>query len=156
MRSIHCLIVAALCTAQLSAGELFDALVEFKTDFRISVRDLNVEVLEQGITLRAVDDLVEVRQSDGVKTKIGVGYRAYHLEFAYTGRRIELDKFDRVEFYSGEERIFTLSVRDGSRQITANEQAGFEVNFIAINLEDVPLLMLDQCDRINFAASPKR
>ncbi|HKK19698.1 MAG TPA: hypothetical protein VJ952_13545 [Opitutales bacterium] len=137
--------------SSLNAREsIFEQLAVVKTDFKITIEDVSLEVPTQGITLRAVEAREEHRISREEKQINDFAYRAYHLEFSFKRKYKFPDGFDVVEFYRGNDVIRRISLSSSDRKFSAAEGRLYEDNFIAISLEGVPLVMLDSVDRVNF------
>lgn len=124
----------------------FDALVETPTNFKITFDNSTAKVLSQGITQRAVVD--SLKNAEGVIETIT--YQAYHLEFAFQQKVSNSRQYSSIEFYNGNTVIHVMPLSDPSRKITTTRNRLNESNYLAINLEGVPLIMLNDVTRINF------
>jgi hypothetical protein len=152
MRNYGLLLLTLLLPfSALDANEsIFEQLTVVKTDFKITIEDVSLEVPSQGITLRAVEAKEEHRINSEETQINDFAYQAYHLEFSFK-REYKFPKgFDVVEFYRGNNVIHRISLRSSDRKFSAAEGRLYEDNFIAISLRGVPLIMLDSVDRINF------
>lgn len=147
MRLFLALPLLSLLTFQtLVAEPVFDALALSRTDFKITFDNSTAKVLSQGITRRAVLD--KVKKQDGDSETIT--YQAYHLEFTFEQKFSNSREYATIEFYNGNTIIHVMSLSDPSRKITTTRNRLKESNYLAVNLEGVPLIMLDDVTRINF------
>jgi len=149
------LLWGAAVEAASSNYPIFRSLMVSETTFDIRVNDLPAAIPVQGITLRAVyhppaEATLDFGSDRSQRVKSGAaGYRAYHLEFLYRDRKIDYTELTRVDFRKGVEVIYTISIDEStSRMSNGNEPVG-EVRAFAINLENVPLAILDEVDIIN-------
>lgn len=152
MRYIYCVLFGLLGFVISSFGEesIFKQIASAKTEFKITLNDVELEVAAQGLTLRAVRDRIVHNVSSDDKQINDIAYQAYHLEFAFEHKYRVRDGFEVVEFYDGNDVIHTISIESPSRKITTTNGRRYEANYMAINLEGVPLVMLDSVTRINF------
>ncbi|MGJ8654103.1 MAG: hypothetical protein ACSHX8_12590 [Opitutaceae bacterium] len=147
MRLLIALSLLSLLTFQTTFAEpVFDALALSRTDFKITFENSSAKVLSQGITRRAVIDTVESKDGDSET----ISYQAYHLEIAFEQKFSNSRDYKSVEFYNGNTVVYSLSLTDPSRKIMTTRNRIHESNYLAINLEGVPLIMLDDVTRINF------
>ncbi|MEM7790685.1 MAG: hypothetical protein AAF546_04720 [Verrucomicrobiota bacterium] len=150
MKYVSLFILLFLAGLQGSFAEsIFESLREAKTDFQITFNDKPVTILKQGITLRAVKETIHVKKGGSDLISNTVAYQAYHLEFAFKFRFTRRD-YSLIEFYRGNDVIHTESIEHPSRRITVSNVDRFEPNYLGINLEGIPLVILDSVDRINF------
>lgn len=147
-------LVLSSASADKAGGSLFEALIVAETKFTFTVNDSPLKVARQGITLRAVLTEEKIKEGEDKQTTgPGRAYRSYHLEIAY-----ELDFIDRrdyaaVEFYRGTDLIHRLPLKDSSRSLQTSSGQRYDFNYLAINLEGLPLVLLDSVDRVNFRKS---
>jgi len=132
---------------------IFERVVVAETHFKITLNDVALEVAAQGLTQRAVRDQVVYNKGKDREQVNDITYQAYHLEFAFRQKYRVRDGFEVIEFYEGNDIIHTISIESPSRTITSTNGRRYETNFLAINLEGIPLVMLDSVDRINFRRS---
>ncbi|MGJ8640999.1 MAG: hypothetical protein ACSHYA_16530 [Opitutaceae bacterium] len=143
LRSILCFF---LISSVLSGASTFDAFAVEVTDFNITFDNSNAKVLRQGITQRAVVD--SLKNKDGeVET---IAYQAYHLEFAFEQKFSNNRQYASIEFYNGNKVIHVMPLTDPSRKLTTTRNRLRESNYMAVNLEGLPLILLDDVTRINF------
>ncbi|WP_269523157.1 hypothetical protein [Coraliomargarita parva] len=142
------LLVLFLCNPLLRAESVFEQLQLVETDYRVTVDDIELKVIQQGISLRAVVDERAIQSPEDETVTNHVGYRSYHLELAFDP---SLDRFhySRLEFYKGNELLHRMSISDDSRTMKTSNQRVYRRHFMAVNLKDVPLTLLDEADRIN-------
>lgn len=155
MRFIYCLLFGFFSFVSLSLGQetIFKQVAVAETQFRITLNDVELEVASQGLTRRAVRDKIVHNIAKDDEQINDVAYQAYHLEFAFEQKYRVRDGFEVVEFYEGNDVIHSISIRRPSRKITTTNGRRYEANFMAINLEGVPLVMLDSVTRINFRSA---
>jgi len=146
----HLALLLSLCLALPLSGSVFESLVEAETEFEFTVDDAPLEVFRQGITLRTVRETHRVKVKDGEDATNHTAYRAYHLEIAYPLEQVGRRNFATIEFYQGTELRHRMSLKGGSRTMKSSEPQRFEANYLAINLQGMPLTLLDDIDRINF------
>ncbi|CAA6693547.1 Unannotated [Lentimonas sp. CC19] len=139
-----------ITTLAVSAETIFESLRDAPTDFEFTVNDSPLAVSEQGITQRAVTKEVNYKNSEGVVFVNHLAYRSYHLAVAYEWKFMGQQDFAAIEFYQDDELIHEMTLTDESRQMASSETRRYKQNFLAINLQGVPLAMLDSVDRINF------
>lgn len=135
-----------LLFSSLAAESIFESVAIAKTDFKITFDNATAEVVTQGITQRAVTEAIKGK--DGAQDHIA--YQAYHLEFAFKQKFSNQRKYSTIEFYRGNTVIHVMELSDPSRKISTTRNRLNESNYMAINLEGIPLLMLDDVTRINF------
>jgi hypothetical protein len=128
------------------AEPVFNTLALKQTDFKITFDNSTAQVLSQGITQRAVID--SITNKDGSETTIA--YQAYHLEITFQQRFSNQREYASVEFYNVNTVIHVMSMTDPSRKLTTTRNRLRESNYLAINLEGTPLIMLNDVTRINF------
>ncbi|MEM1222116.1 MAG: hypothetical protein AAGH40_05075 [Verrucomicrobiota bacterium] len=135
-----------------SAESIFESLREAETDFQITFNNEPVAILEQGITLRAVKETINVKNRGSELVSNSIAYQAYHLEFAFKSQFKRSD-YSQMEFYQGNDLIHSMHIWGShpiSRRITVHNIDRFESNYLGINLEGISLVILDSVDRINF------
>ena len=142
-------LLVLIATLTVSAETVFESLLDAPTNFRFTVNDSPLVVSEQGIAQRTVTEEIRYKNSEGVEFVNHRAYRAYHLEFAYDLKFIAQQNFGVIEFYQGDDIIHEISLTETSRQMTSSGTRRYKKNFLAINLQGVPLTMLDSVDRIN-------
>ncbi len=151
-----CVLVSLLCLASALGAQssIFEQLIVAPTDFEITLNDFPFEeVAAQGITLRAVSEKVTYNKGKETEQTNDFAYRAYHLEFAFKQKYKVRGGFEVIEFFEGDEVVHTIFISNPSRKISTTNGRRYDTNFIAINLEGVPLVMLDSVTRINFRRS---
>jgi hypothetical protein len=153
-REFFYLSLSFILTLSATAQTVFESLrATPPTDFKITVNDAPLQVSTQGITLRAVIDEIRKTNKDGQEVINHLAYRAYHLEFCGELKFIDKQNYAVVEFYEGHEILHEIEITDPSRRISTTSGRRYDKNFMAINLEGIPLVMLDSVDRINFRRS---
>ena len=135
----------------LSAESPFQKLAVAETDFRFTVDDSPLKVMRQAITLRAVVREHPVESAGEEKCTDHTAYRAYHLELAYELDFIDRKNYAAVEFYKGKDLLHRLPLKAPSRTMTGSAGRRYELNHLAVNLEGVPLVLLESADRVNFS-----
>lgn len=155
MRYIYCLVLGLLSFASSSFGQetIFKHVAIAETEFKITLNDVELEVATQGLTRRSVRDKIVHNIGKDDEQINNVAFQAYHLEFAFKQKYRVRDGFEVVEFYEGNDVIHSISIRSPSRKITTTNGRRYEANFMATNLEGVPLVMLDSVTRINFRSA---
>ena len=144
------LLLSSILTLSATAQTIFESLGSIPTEFKITVNDTPLIVSTQGITLRAVTDEIRKINKDDEEVINHLAYRAYHLEFCYELKFIDKRQYAVVEFYEDHKILHTIAITDPSRRISTTSGRRYEKNFMAINLEGIPMVMLDSIDRINF------
>lgn len=144
------LLLSSILTVSATAQTIFESLGAIPTEFKITVNDAPLVVSTQGITLRAVTDEIRKINKDDEEVINHLAYRAYHLEFCYDLKVVDQRNYAVLEFYEGHKILHAIEITDPSRRITSNNGRRYDKNFMAINLEGIPMLMLDSVDRINF------
>ena len=130
------------------AESIFETLALKQTAFEITFGNSNAKILSQGITQRAVVDTIDKKDKDEPSETIS--YQAYHLEFAFEQKFSNSKRYKLIEFYNGDTVLHVISLADPSRKVTTTRNELNESNYMAINLEGVPLIMLNDVTRINF------
>ncbi|HAV13224.1 MAG TPA: hypothetical protein DCX06_07020 [Opitutae bacterium] len=141
---LSCLCLFAV--SSLSAESVFRSLSVAPSAFEITFDNASAKVLSQGITLRAVVDYRIGKDGE----KLPFSYQAYHLEFTFKQKFSNRRKYASIEFYKGNTIVHVISLTEPNRKITTTRNRLNESNYMAINLEGVPLIMLDDVTRINF------
>ncbi|NNJ70834.1 MAG: hypothetical protein HKP10_06040 [Kiritimatiellales bacterium] len=128
-----------------------DQLKVADCNFKILYEGEEVQVQRQMITLRAVSESEEVKIENNYFKIHSAAYRAYHLEFSYSGDLIDYNDVGYVEFYNRQnKRIHIADLEKDSRRISESEKRmPQKVRYFAISLEDTPLLLLDEVSYIN-------
>lgn len=129
------------------AESVFETLALKQTDFKITFDNSTAKVLSQGITQRAVID--SIKNKDGSDSSIA--YQAYHLEITFQQKFSNNRQYASIEFINGNTVIHVMPLSDPSRKLTTTRNRLRESNYLAVNLEGVPLIMLNDVTRINFA-----
>lgn len=142
--SVICLFM--LLFSSLAAESVFESVAIVKTDFKITFDNATAEVVSQGITQRAVTETIKAKDA----ADDNIAYQAYHLEFAFKQKFSNQRKYSTIEFYRGNTVIHVMELSDPSRKVSTTRNRLNESNYMAINLEGIPLLMLDDVTRINF------
>lgn len=154
MRHLYLSLIGLFTFALASFGEtIFEQVALAETQFKITLNDVELDVVTQGLTERAVRDQVVYNENKDNEQTNDITYQAYHLEFAFRQKYRVRDGFEVIEFYEGNDIIHTISIKSPSRTISTTNGRRYETNFMAINLEGIPLVMLDSIDRINFRRS---
>ena len=142
-----------------SRATIFGYLAEVETSYRITLESKNLKVLRQGITQRAVrgPQYSESRSRDGsVTTSSGLsGYRAYFLEFLYEDATIVAEQ-SVIDFYSGPDVLFSTTVADRAYRMAVTTDTRREIKAFAISLEGIPLVILDEVDRLEIRKPDRR
>jgi hypothetical protein len=150
MRTAFGYLIFLVSVVSVCGEATFDALLVAPTEFKFTLNDGPLDVGSQGITMRAVKETIKVTDKDGGVSRHDIAYQAYHLEFVYKLKSIDRRQYDLVEFYDGNDVLYQIDLRQTGRRITTTIGRRYEANFMAINLEGVPLIMLDDVDRVNF------
>ncbi|MDP8052763.1 hypothetical protein QJU23_10105 [Pasteurella atlantica] len=204
---ILCLgMLASLCltTNSSASNGIFEKLAKTQTSFTYYHNDKKLNVVNQGISLRAVQyydtytnkdyklAAVDMENNSTLEKKgftnwsvggiyyrssnsnenlardinsgqiasggygwgygwgYGYGYQSYHLEFAYENDLIDYSKVSTVEFYSKDGKLLhKVSISKHTRRISnVSKDKTLKYNFFAINLENIPLMMLDYAETI--------
>ena len=147
MRLLLALPLLAFLTIHISVAEpIFKSLALKETSFNITFGNSSAKVLSQGITRRAVIDTINKKEGPNET----ISYQAYHLEFAFEQKFSNSKRYTIIEFYADDKLLHVVSLSDPSRKITTTRNQLNEVNYMAVNLEGVPLIMLNDATRINF------
>ncbi|MBN2161847.1 MAG: hypothetical protein JXR25_06500 [Pontiellaceae bacterium] len=153
--ALFCSMVAM--TFSVQAGAISDQLKAADCNFTILRKGKPVNVIKQVITLRAISekgfiDPVKKMIQDTTTTDYpySTGYRSYHVEFAYTGDRIEFKDVDKIEFYIGKTLAYVHPTENITRRMAdSDERTEQKTYYFSINLQGIPLLMLDDITTIN-------
>lgn len=153
MKKSRLILATALSLLTLSsyAQSVANQLKQAACDFKILYEGKDVQVQRQMITLRAVSESEEVKIENNYFKIYSGAYRAYHLEFSYSGDLIDYNDVSYVEFYNREnKRIHIADIQRDSRRISESEKSSAQkLRYFAISLEDTPLLLLDEVSYIN-------
>ncbi len=143
--------VLSILTLSSYGQSVADQLKQADCNFQILYEGKEVQVQRQMITLRATSESEEVKISNNYFKVYGGAYRAYHLEFAYSGDLIDYNDVRQAEFYNKEnKRIHIADIQRDSRRITESEKSSpHKLRYFAISLENTPLLLLDEVSYIN-------
>lgn len=145
-RSTLIIAVSALVLT-VHAQSISDQLKAADCEFQIRKGSSEIKILKQMITLRAVSEpgVVSAKSINSTSTNTA-GYRAYHLEFSYTGDHIDASSIKSVEFLADRKVIHEIIIDPDSRRMSGSERG--KTGYFAINLENVPLLLLDDVTTI--------
>ena len=148
----HIALLLIFSVANLAYTEsVSDQLKVADCNFTILNEGKPVQVLKQMITLRAVSDIGAIKTAQNQADAYGTGYRAYYIEFLYAGDHLDYARIKRIEFYIDKKRIHVIDMQNTSRRISESERRTKQASrYFAINLENIPLLMLDDVTTINF------
>lgn len=156
MRTLHIAIWGAIATLACTsyADTLSDQLKVADCNYRILRKGEPINVVKQIITLRATAEKGEVNLSEPTQPELtgayGTGYRSYYIEFSFMDTRIDFSDVDNIEFYAGETLVYVSDIRNQSRQmVESDERTEQKKRYFSINLQGIPLLMLDDITTIN-------
>ena len=147
MKKISSILMVSALVLVVHAQPISDQLKVAKCEFQIRKGSSKVKVLKQMITLRAVSDPGVISSNANNPTQTNTaGYQAYHLEFSYARGSADLRKIKDVEFLVGEKVVHEITIEADSRRMSESERRN--TGYFAINLENVPLLLLDDVTTI--------
>ena len=148
MRAIHYLCVFFVSILSLSADSALQSVGGKSTDYALTLNDAPLTVFSQGLTTRTVVEQRKVR-IDGLYQPKLLSYESKHLELGYKLRSVDKRRFTKLEFFYGSEVVHTIDLTKSGRLMLLTEGQRHDLNFVAINLQGTPVLLLDSVTRIN-------
>lgn len=149
MRIIIVMLITLGIFGQVSPAQnppISEQLKQASCNFKFTLNKKRLDVTDQIITLRAV-----VGHYGSDRANYAVSYSSYHLEIAYVDVKINPSKIFTVEFYDNDLQLINeINLEDPIRKAAERKQnLGVEGRYLSINLQGIPLFLLDQVSLIN-------
>ncbi|MDA3833041.1 MAG: hypothetical protein PF495_06550 [Spirochaetales bacterium] len=146
-------------TAQVQS--ISDQYKDADCNFIFSKESKGINVKSQIITLRAVSKPRIVRESQNQSETYRSdnefeayrmdNNRAYHLEVAYTGDYFDYANVKRIEFIKYSSPVHVIDEEEMIGRISGSDRQNQQpTKYFILNLEGIPLLMLDDITTIKF------